>query len=62
MEYRIIKKKVSAVLARNVSYLMDEFAREVSEQLKAGWEPVGGVAVGTAGSHAYLIQAVIRRR
>jgi hypothetical protein len=62
MEYRVLRKRVSAVLASNVSKLVDEFGREVSEQLKAGWEPVGGVAVGTAGSHTYLFQAIVRRR
>lgn len=62
MEYRVVRKKISAVLASNVKKLADEFEREVTEQLKAGWEPLGGVAVGTAGSHAYLFQAVVKRR
>ena len=62
MEYRILRKKISAVLASNVSKHVDEFGREVSEQLKGGWEPVGGVSVGAAGSHTYLFQAVVKRR
>ena len=62
MEYRVIKKRISAVLARNVSVAVEDFGREVYEQLKSGWEPVGGVAVGAAGSHTYLFQAVIKRR
>ena len=62
MEYRVIKRKVSAVLATNVTKLVDEFGREVTEQLKGGWEPLGGVSVGTAGSHTYLFQAIVRRR
>src|SRR5688572_4572434 len=62
MEYRVVKKKISAVLARNVAILVDEFGKEVHEQLKGGWEALGGVAVGTAGSHTYLFQAVVKRR
>jgi hypothetical protein len=62
MEYRVVKKKISAVLARNVAILVDEFGKEVYEQLKGGWEPVGGVAIGTAGSQTYLFQAIIKRR
>ena len=62
MEYRVIKRKISAVLARNVTLAVEEFGREVHEQLKSGWEPVGGVAVGQAGSHTYLFQAVVKRR
>jgi hypothetical protein len=61
MEYRVIKRRISAVLARNVSIAVEEFGKEVYEQLKSGWEPVGGVAVGTAGSQTYLFQAMVKR-
>lgn len=62
MEYRLVKHKVSAVLAKNVAKLADEFTRQVNEHIRSGWEPVGGVAIGTAGSQTYLIQALIKRR
>jgi hypothetical protein len=62
MEYCVISRKVSAVLASTVAKQTSEFTRMVNEQLRSGWEPVGGVAIGTAGSHSYLYQALIKRR
>ena len=62
MEYRLVKHKVSAVLSKNVEKLADEFTRQVNEHIRSGWEPVGGVAIGQAGSTTYLIQALIKRR
>ena len=62
MEYRVIQKKVSFVLASNVKAAVEDFGHEVHEQLKGGWEPTGGVAIGLAGSHTYLFQAVVKRR
>jgi hypothetical protein len=62
MEYCVISKKVSGVLESSVAKQTGEFTRMVNEQLRSGWEPVGGVAIGTAGSKNYLYQALIKRR
>ena len=62
VEYKVVASKVSAVLATTVTKRTEDFTRQVNEHLRSGWEPVGGLAIGTAGSHAYLMQALIKRR
>ena len=62
MEYKLVALKVSAVLASGVAKRSDDFTRQVNEHLRSGWEPAGGVAIGTAGSHTYLYQALVKRR
>jgi hypothetical protein len=64
MEYKILVKKIGNALAmtRKVDQAADDLAREVNEYVARGWEPLGGVAMGVAGTAPYLLQAMIRRR
>ena len=39
-----------------------QISKQVTEQLGAGWEPVGNVTIGDAGTAPYLLQAMIKRR
>ena len=57
----VIVRKVGG-LTRNVDHAADELMREVNEHITRGWEPLGGVAMGVAGTAPYLVQAVIKRR
>ena len=61
MEYKVIVKKVGGI-TRKVDNAAEELMREVNEHIARGWEPMGGVAMGVAGTAPYILQAVIRRR
>jgi hypothetical protein len=61
MEYKVILCKVRNPFVRNVEKATKELERQVNEQLRAGWEPAGGIALASAGSAPYLFQAVVRR-
>jgi hypothetical protein len=61
MEYKVIVKKVGG-LTRKVDNAAEELMRDVNEHIARGWEPIGGVEMGVAGTAPYLLQAVIRRR
>ena len=62
MEYKVIVKEVTSVVSRNVDKAADELSREVNEHIAHGWEPLGGVAIGGAGTAPYLFQALLKRR
>jgi hypothetical protein len=62
MEYQIVTQKVTNALVRNVNKAAEELTRQVNERLKSGWEPVGGVQMGSAGTAPYLMQALVKRR
>ena len=62
MEYRIVVKKVTNVLLRDVDKAAEQLGREVNQLAAMGWEPVGGVAMGEAGTAPYLLQAMVKRR
>ncbi|HUF48344.1 MAG TPA: hypothetical protein VMM93_11050 [Vicinamibacterales bacterium] len=62
MTYKVIVQKVESALSRNVGKAARELSRQVNDQMALGWEPVGGVAIGTAGSAPYLLQALVKRR
>lgn len=62
MEYKIIVKRIDSVIARNVDKAAKDLARQVADQLSSGWEPCGGVAIGSAGTAPYLLQALVRRK
>lgn len=62
MEYRILVEKIDHALSRDVDKAAQDLARQVSEQIAIGWEPVGGVAIGSAGTAPFLLQAIVKRR
>ena len=62
MEYKVIVQKVANALTRNVSKAAADLSREVNKHVAQGWEPLGGVAIGDAGTAPYLLQTMIRRR
>jgi hypothetical protein len=62
VEYTVVSQKINAMLASNVAKRNEEFARVVNEHLRSGWEPIGGVAIGSNGTSNYLYQALIKRR
>jgi hypothetical protein len=43
-------KRIDSVIARNVDKAAKDLARQVADQLSSGWEPCGGVAIGSAGT------------
>ena len=62
MDYKIIVKKIDNALSRNVDKAAKELARQVKDEIARGWEPAGGVAIGSAGTAPYLLQALIKRK
>jgi hypothetical protein len=62
MTYKVIVQKIENALSRNVGKAAKELSRQVNGQVSLGWEPVGGVAIGSAGSAPYLLQALVKRR
>jgi len=64
MEYKIIVVKAVAFFGTNFETAAQKLADEVSQHVALGWEPQGGVCVGSSWSMKtpYLFQAVIRRR
>ena len=62
MEYKVVTRKISGLLARTIARQTEEFAREVNEHLRSGWEPAGGVSSSAAGGSTHLYQALIKRR
>jgi hypothetical protein len=62
MEYKIIVRKVDNAFVRNVDKAAKELSRQVTEQLGSGWEPVGNVTLGVAGTAPYLLQALVKRK
>jgi len=62
MEYKIVVKKVTNALLRDVDKAAEQLARDVNKLAALGWEPSGGVAVGSAGTAPYLLQAMVKRR
>ena len=60
-EYKVIAKEVTSVVWRDVQKAAQELAIEVNAELKAGWEPQGGIASIEAGTGVYLIQALSKR-
>jgi hypothetical protein len=62
VEYKVVAQKVSGMFGRTIARQTEEFARQVNEHLRSGWEPVGGVASSSAGGTTHLYQAMIKRR
>ena len=62
MEYEILVQKITNPFVRNVPKAIEELSRKVNERIRAGWEPLGGVAAGAVGTAPYLFQAIIKRR
>jgi hypothetical protein len=62
LEYKIIARKVDNAFVRNVDKAAKDLSRQVTEQLGAGWEPLGNVTLGNAGTAPYLLQALVKRR
>jgi hypothetical protein len=62
VEYKVVRQKVSGLLAVTIAKQTEEFTRRVNEELRSGWEPVGGVASGSVGTTTHLFQALIKRR
>jgi hypothetical protein len=62
MTYKILVKKIDNALKRNVDKAAAELTEQVNQELSLGWEPAGGVAIGSAGSAPYLLQALVKRR
>lgn len=61
MQYKVIVEKVDNAFNRDVDQAALDLQRQVSEAILQGWEPLGGVAVGAAGTHPYLLQAMVKR-
>jgi hypothetical protein len=62
MDYQIVTQKVTNAFVRNLPKAVEELTRQVNERLKSGWEPIGGIQIGSAGSAPYLMQALVKRR
>ena len=60
-EYKVIVKKISNLVWRDVGKAAQGLTEEVSSHISSGWEPQGGIASVMTGSSVYLIQAVVRR-
>jgi hypothetical protein len=61
MNYRIIVEKIDNALKRDVDQAAEDLSRQVRDQIANGWEPLGGIAVGSAGAAPYLLQAMMKR-
>ena len=55
-------KRVTNVVLRDIDKAAEQLVMEVNTLTSMGWEPVGGVAIGDAGTTPYLLQAMIKRR
>jgi hypothetical protein len=62
MEYKIVVKRVTNVVLRDIDKAAEQLVMEVNTLTSMGWEPVCGVAIGDAGTTPYLLQAMIKRR
>jgi len=61
MEYTIVFESVSNPLSRDVEGAAEKLRNQVNHLISGGWEPLGGIATGAAGSSPYLFQALIKR-
>jgi len=61
-DYKVIAREVTSIVWRDVNKAAQDLAAEVNAELKAGWEPQGGIASIQAGTGVYLIQALSKRR
>jgi hypothetical protein len=64
MDYKIIVVKAVGLFGTNFEAAAEKLAEDVGREIKAGWEPQGGVCSGTSLSfkRPYLFQAMVRRR
>jgi hypothetical protein len=61
-EYKVLAKEVTTIVWRDVQKAAVELASEVNAEIRAGWEPQGGIASVQAGAGVYLLQALSKRR
>jgi hypothetical protein len=62
VEYKVVVKKVSSLVWRDVDKAARDLASLVNSELAAGWNVQGGVASVETGTSVCLIQALIRRK
>lgn len=62
MEYQILVEKIDNVISRDVAQAAGDLGAKVRDEIARGWEPVGGVALGSAGTAPYLLQAMVKRK
>ena len=48
-------------VSRDVEAAAEKLRNQVKHLISGGWEPLGGVATGAAGTSPYLFQAMIKR-
>ena len=61
-DYLVVVQKVANPFTRNVEAASKLLAEQVNQQIALGWQPEGGIAIGSAGTAPYLLQAMIKRR
>lgn len=59
-EYKVITRKVTTALLRDLPKAAVDLARDVNVEVAAGWRPQGGVSSVQAGVTVYLLQALVR--
>ena len=62
MEYKVIVEKIDSIVSRDVAQAAADLSAKVNGELARGWEPLGSVAIGSAGTAPYLLQAMLKRR
>jgi len=62
MTYKILVKRIDNMIVRDIEKATREMGKQVNDQIALGWEPAGGVALGSSGTAPYLLQAIVRRR
>ncbi len=60
-EYKVMVKEVTTVFSRDIDKAVRELTDEVNAELRAGWEPQGGIASIEAGTGVFFIQAMSKR-
>ena len=61
MEYTIVFESVPNPLSRDVEAAAEKLRNQVNHLISGGWEPLGGIATGSAGTSPYLFQAMTKR-
>jgi len=63
MEYKVIVVNAVKTFGTNFEETAQELSEMVNQEIQKGWEPLGGVNVGSTMStnEPYLLQAMIRK-